>query len=225
MTQYIPLPRQAKDITGQRFGRLAALGPVGKDRWGCLLWLCRCDCGNLTTAVTSNLISANTRSCGCLVQEGVYAYSRTHGKTKTPTHYLWTNIKTRCLNPNYKQFNDYGGRGITLCAAWIDDFAAFHDYVSSLPHFGEKGYSLDRIDNDGNYEPGNLRWATQSEQTRNTRRNRLLTIGDKTLTLVEWAEISGLPYHSILSRLNRGWTPHDAVSKPILSSSRRPKKE
>lgn len=88
----------------------------------------------------------------------------------TKLYHVWDSIKYRCNNPHYPRWKDYGGRGIKICDEWASNFQAFFDYVSALPHFGEPGYSIDRINNDGNYEPGNVRWATRTEQNRNRRK-------------------------------------------------------
>lgn len=92
---------------------------------------------------------------------------------------VWHGMKRRCLQPSNKAYKDYGGRGITVCSEWVESFEMFFNHVSKLPHYGEKGYSLDRIDNNGNYEPGNVRWATRTEQMNNTRRNKCYLINDE----------------------------------------------
>ena len=93
----------------------------------------------------------------------------THGFKGTNIYNTWCNMKQRCNNKNYFQYEYYGGRGITVCDEWQNSFEAFYEHVSQLPHYGEEGYSLDRINNDGNYEPGNVRWATRKEQMNNRR--------------------------------------------------------
>jgi hypothetical protein len=92
-----------------------------------------------------------------------------HGKSKTSMYSRWSMMKTRCTNPNFKQYKDYGGRGITVCKEWLNDYAAYEKYVMSLPNAKSPGYSVDRIDNDGDYEPGNIKWSTRSEQNNNKR--------------------------------------------------------
>lgn len=157
------------DITGKRFGRLTVIKrvesrvfPSGQKQ---SQYLCKCDCGNETIVLYRNLISGNTQSCGCYAIE-----TRTiHDKWGSKVYKCWDNMKSRCLNPHATGYKNWGGRGIKIYEPWINSFDTFYAYVSKLPHFGEEGRSLDRINNDGNYEPNNLRWATKTEQTLNRR--------------------------------------------------------
>lgn len=158
------------DLTGKRFGRLIVIKrdgtkvfPSGQKR---PLWLCKCDCGKEVHILARNLITGNTTSCGCLAIEK----RTTHNLWGTKVYKCWDNMLSRCYNHNATGYKNWGGRGIKVYSKWINDFSAFYDYVSKLPHFGEKGYSLDRINNDGNYEPNNLRWVTRSEQAHNQQR-------------------------------------------------------
>jgi hypothetical protein len=163
------------DLTRQRFGRLLVLKQSGGKKRGCILWLCKCDCGNTVIVPSGDLRTPRKRSCGCLQKEVASLIGRTgnnrrtHGMKGTKIYHVWDSIKYRCLNPNYRQWKDYGGRGVTICDEWAKSFEAFYDYVSKLPNYRGKGYSIDRINNDGNYEPGNVRWATRIEQNRNRR--------------------------------------------------------
>lgn len=157
------------DLVGRKFGRLLVIKRVENKIFPCgqtkIQYLCKCDCGNDVVVLGSNLTKKNTMSCGCLAID-----CRTlHNHWGDKTYRCWDNMRTRCMNPNATGYENWGGRGITICDEWKNDFKAFYEYVSKLPHFNEEGYSLDRIDNDGHYEPGNIRWATRYEQTHNRR--------------------------------------------------------
>lgn len=164
-----------KDLTGKSYGRLTVvkqapdyIQPNGRRR---VRWECVCSCPNKTICAVrgEDLRSGNSQSCGCLQKETVRKTMTVHGKHGTHLSRIWRGMKSRCCNPNVANFKYYGGRGITVFPGW-NDFQTFYDDVSKLPHFGEKGYSLDRINNDGNYEPGNVRWATAKEQSDNKRK-------------------------------------------------------
>ena len=154
------------DLTGHVYGRLTVLfrapDGVGSKGRRQIQWVCQCSCGNICIIQRGCLRDGHTRSCGCISRER--SNSTTHGMTKSPEHVAWRAMKTRCFNPNTASWPDYGGRGITVCPQWRNSFEQF--YADMGPHPGPE-YSLDRIDNDGDYEPGNCRWATASEQAFN----------------------------------------------------------
>lgn len=165
------------DLTHKRFGRLTVLkfrGVSGKNNEA--LWWCLCRCGKKKEVKASHLVNKNVQSCGCLSSElSSERYAKlnfTHGKSSSKVYQCWNSIKNRCLNVESQQWKNYGGRGIQLFEAW-EIFECFYSYVSKLSNYGKPGYSLDRIDNDGDYEPGNVRWATAEQQNQNNRNCKL----------------------------------------------------
>lgn len=161
-------------LEGLRFGRLVVLSEA-ETKGGHSAWICLCDCGVKTLPIRSDALrNGLTKSCGCLLREAVRKNgenNRTHGMSHEKLHGVWAGMKARCNNPNTKYYEHYGGRGIKVCTEWERNFQSFYDHVSILPHCGEQGYSLDRIDNNGDYKPGNVRWATAMEQQNNKRTN------------------------------------------------------
>ena len=162
------LPKQARDLAGQRFGRLVALEPIGKNEHSLVLWRCECDCGKICEAESHSLLRGSKRSCGCLRQEVTRQRSLRHGACinhgMSSEYHIWSSMRQRCENPKDKTFKDYGGRGIKVCKRW-HDFKNFYEDMGKKP----KGKSLDRHNNDGNYCPENCRWATPHEQRVNSR--------------------------------------------------------
>ena len=131
-------------------------------------------------------------------------------------------MKARCFNPNRRGFCNYGGRGITVCDEWRDNFQAFFDCVSKLEHFGEEGYSLDRVDVNGNYEPQNVRWATRKEQGRNKRNNVIVEYKGEKMTLAEAAEKSGIKKKILETRHERGWSDRNLFAD-VIPQPRKPR--
>lgn len=193
------------DLTNQRFGRLTVIERVENAENRQARWLARCSCGNEVIVRGAELRKANgTRSCGCLNKEIVGNLNRSHGMYGTKIYKTWAKIKSRCLNPADKRYKDYGGRGITICDEWKNDFRAFFDFVSKLEHYGDENYTLDRIDVNGDYEPGNVRWADWKTQARNKRNNIIVEYQGELTTLTEASEKSGINHGTLCYRYHRG---------------------
>lgn len=189
------------DLSGQRFFRLLVTSRAGR-RSGSTAWNCRCDCGRDVVVLGENLKSGNSRSCGCLHDELYAARVEAHGATiagkKTPEHIIWSHIKTRCLNQKAREYPNYGGRGITICDRWRNSFEHF---LSDMGRRPSADHEIDRIDNDGHYEPDNCRWATRDEQNNNKRNNRHVLVGGVSLTLAQAAERHDVGYAALWRRV------------------------
>lgn len=163
-----PRGRPLQDLTGKTFGRLTVLRR-GQPDPNSVYWICRCECRSLVEVSGSNLRRGATLSCGCLNSERTTDRNTKHGMARTPEHSAWLAIKQRCYNLNHPKYEFWGGRGIRMAAAWIDDFQAFYDHIGPKP---SPKHVLDRIDNEGHYEPGNIRWTTHRIQQNNRRARR-----------------------------------------------------
>lgn len=210
------LPARVKDLSGQRFGRLLVVRYAGLDKYGRARWLCCCDCGGEHTAQGGNLRTAHTKSCGCLSPDINRRQFVTHGKHGTVEYRAWSHMIQRCFNPNNKRYANYGGRGISVCERWRCSFANFLTDMGRKP---SPQHSLDRIDNDGNYEKSNCRWTLAKQQNQNRSNNRLLTFDGETKVLADWAEAYGIQRTTLRDRLNAGWSIERALTEPIHRST------
>lgn len=205
------MPRLNPLKNRERFHRLTFIGKqkkVGRTHFA----LFSCDCGSKCWANPSKVRSGHTQSCGCYQRQRTIDANRKHGNSsrnrKSDEYLIWMNMKTRCYNERYQLFHCYGGRGIRVCKKWKSDFRSFLTYVGKRP---SKNHSIDRINNNGNYEPGNVRWATRKQQSRNRRCVLKITIKGVTRPLPRWSAISGIKCRTIWRRLKDGWSNHDAV--------------
>lgn len=201
---------------GTQFGRLTVIEQIASKRHpnGKLSqrFLARCLCGKTTEVLWSRLSSGKTTSCGCYRIDAAKEKNTIHGKRYTPEYAIWCTMKARTSNPNSQVFANYGGRGITVCQRWVESFECFLSDVGNRP---TSKHSIERIDVNGNYEPGNVEWATMKSQQRNRRNNHLITIDGATKCLTEWSDISGIGVSTIIRRLNLGWNAINAVFKKV----------
>lgn len=210
-------PKSCKVKLGDRYGRLVVVGLPFKSRKNpnhCQVFcVCRCDCGKVKCVIADNLWKT-TRSCGDHRAET--SGRITHGKSQSKGLYtVWAGMKARCFRPTEPAFKNYGGRGITICDEWRD-FQAFHDWAMANGY--ASGLEIDRIENDGNYDPGNCRFVTRKVNIRNTRANRILTAFGESKTVADWAEDGrcSVGYFAIIGRLKLGWSHESAISLPLF---------
>lgn len=193
--------RALKDYTGLRINKLEVLSLYERDpKWNNHKWLCRCDCGSTKPIGIKNVISGKTASCGCIKREDVAERNTTHGMSHLNGYRSWKDMRSRCNNPGDSDFKDYGGRGIVVCSRW-DDFSLFIADLGDRP----KGFTLDRIDVNGNYEPSNCRWADGKTQANNKRVNRIIEWNGRSQTLQQWCEETGIDHSKAGYRLRQGW--------------------
>ena len=188
------LSPHAKNETGNVYGKLTVIEFAYLKRE--IYWLCKCECGNTTTVRGSHLRSGQIFSCGC-------NHWSIQGKSKSPEYPGWQAMKQRCNNSRHTEYHLYGGRGISVCKRWQNSFL---DFLADMGPKPSADHSIDRIDNDSDYEPDNCRWATKMEQSHNSRRVRMLTYDGQTMCISEWARKTGIAQNVITRRIDRGWS-------------------
>ena len=195
-----------KELAGIRNGNMRVMGfshTYNKSSY----WNCKCDCGNEVVLRSDEVKAKKHQSCGCK-----YVHpNKTHGKKKTKLYRVWSSMKERCLNPDHHAYENYGGRGITVCRRW-------HKFENFYADMGEpeSGMTLDRMNNNKGYSPRNCRWADWKTQNRNTTRNRMIKYKGKTRSISEWAEIYGIEAYLLRQRLSRNWTMGKALKTPKM---------
>ena len=200
------------DLTGNIYGRLTVICQVENTKEGRARWKCRCDCGNEKDIPGKDLRRGNIKSCGCLRREASSSRKKTHGASESRLYYIWLTMKQRCNNPNNHKARDYRNRGITICSEW-NEFEEFQKWA--LANGYADNLTIDRIDNDGNYEPKNCRWATAIEQGSNKRNNVNITFDGKIKNIAQWAREYGLKHGVVQKRIKYlGWSIEKALTTP-----------
>lgn len=197
------------DITGQTFGLLTAIKYEGHSNWS---FECACVDKNIVVVNAYNVKSGHTSSCGCFRKETASKRCVTHGSSKTPEYNTYITILSKCYNPKNKKYKDYGGRGIKMCDRWLEDPQNFLDDMGKRP---SDKTSINRINNDGNYEPGNCEWANNTEQANNRRSNRLIMFNGKTQNLTQWSNELGISFNVLRNRLRKNWSVEEAFTIPV----------
>ena len=195
---------RAKDMVGKTFAKLTVIERA-ENKGSHAQWLCKCECGREKTATTHNLLRGSTRSCGCL-----HVTSLTHGMSKERPYGIWRGMKQRCFRKKSKDYVRYGGRGIAVCEKWL----TFEGFWEDMRVGYSDELTLERTDNNKNYEPSNCRWATNSEQQVNKRSNNLICINGVTKMLTEWSEITGISVGLIWYRQKYGKQGNDLIASP-----------
>lgn len=209
-------------MIGKRFGRLEVIERIGTDKYGKCIYNCLCDCGEYTRAVSSKLNAGRKLSCGCLMEENKKLLkgggNTKHGDSNSPEFNCWSNIKDRCFNPNHPSYPHYGGRGITMADEWVNDYGKFLEHVGRRP---SDSHSIERIDNEKGYYPGNLRWALLDDQSINKRWTRWVEYNGEQVKLMELCWENGWNPDVIRGRLNQGWSLEDAINEPLNRNHKR----
>ena len=206
----IPNENRTKGMK-ERYGRLVVLEEGS-------ICLCQCDCGTVKRIKKKYLVRGSTRSCGCLRKERCKKElpGLKHGMSKHPDYWIWRGILTRCLNQNNESYKYYGERGIKICERWMD----FSNFIKDMGERQDLSLSIDRINNDGDYEPRNCRWATLEEQNNNRRDTVLIEYNGETLSLTQWARKLGINKSTLKVRISRyGWSIHRAFTEPVGNSN------
>ena len=203
-------------LIGKRFGRLTVISYAGK-RGNHIMVKCKCDCGNVIITRASRINSGNAKSCGCYRRDK----NTKHGKRHTKLYNRWCNMRRRCNDSKNRYYKDYGGRGICVCPEWNNSFESFYQWAQTSGY--NDSLTLDRIDNNGNYEPNNCRWVTVKEQANNRRSSKYIQYNNKMMTVAQWADLLNIKHATINKRLKMGWPIGEALGfeKHIIQKKHR----
>ena len=204
------------NLVNQKFDKLLVIEKTDVRISKKVFWKCLCDCGNIKYVQTYHLTKGIIQSCGCSSTK----YKQT--EFTKPLYIIWQGMKNRCYNPKHENYVNYNGKGISICDEWKDDFELFYNW--SISNGYKKGLSIDRINNNGNYEPSNCRWVTKREQMWNTSKNKIIEYKNETRCMAEWCDILNLNYETIQSRFHRGWNVEKTFETPIRKINKKSNK-
>lgn len=202
------------DLSGKEFNRLKVIEYVGKDKRNEAIWKCECKCGKIINVRSSFLKSGHTKSCGCWRKDKMKQkpHKFTHKMSNSRLYVIWCNMKQRCYNQNNPNYYRYGGRGITICPEWLDDFMNFYEW--SMKNGYSDNLTLDRKDNNKGYYPDNCRWATETEQANNKRNNAIIQYMGENKTIHELANEYKIDHGCLRWRIDNGWDIEKALKTP-----------
>lgn len=204
------------DLSGQKFGRLTVLSFSHKIKNKRYYWNCLCNCGIKKLVCRDHLVGGRTKSCGCLIKEISRKIHTKHGKHGTKVYNTYNSMIRRCTDIKEKSYPRYGGRGITVCKRWLDSFNNFYEDMGEPP---TEKHSIDRINNNGNYEKENCKWSTHIEQCNNRRTNHVIEFNGNKINIKKLSEITKIPYSRLLSRIKSGLNIELSVNKPYRKTS------
>lgn len=205
------------DYTEKKYGYLTALEFIKRENKK-TYWKCKCDCGKEIIIPITYLTSGDTKSCGCYRKKVAKNNAKTiHNMSKSRLYRIWIEIKRRCYNIDRENYKYYGGRGIIVCDEWKKDFMSFYNWA--IKNGYKDNLTIDRINNDGNYEPNNCRWATIKEQNNNMRTNHYIYYENKKYTMSQFAEKYNIPYYIVKNRIRHNWSIDKILNTPIINKT------
>lgn len=200
--------KQMRSLDGNKYGRLTVIKTFREN--GRTKVECICECGNTKVILADNLKRGKIKSCGCYHDEAAKDNNITHNLRYTRIYNIFMGMKHRCFNKNNRAYSRYGGKGVTICDEWLNNFKAFYDW--SISHGYDDTLSIDRIDSNGNYEPNNCRWANRKTQSQNRTNIKTYTYNGETHYLSEWAAILNIKKATLANRIKQGWSIEKAFS-------------
>lgn len=205
------MPKRIEVKVGKEYGRLVVIKEVEQKK-NKRRFLCKCACGKIKPYFLIKLTTGRTKSCGCLAKEVLLANNTTHGLSYHPLYNVWNSMRQRCSNKNAHAYCRYGGRDITVCLKW-QNFKRFYDWAVSNGY--QKGLTIERVENSGNYNSDNCTWIPLEQQARNRRNNKIVEYNGKSMILADWSKEIGINQTVLSKRLLHGWSIEKAFTTPL----------